>query len=91
MRVAAGAGSDATGGGDGVNLLLGGLEANLRCSMRNRKGCAWLKGGGGYAQILSLGSQFCEFGSAMAAVLFFDDAGSEKKCGRINDAGKRPQ
>ena len=34
--------------------------------------------GGGYAQILSLGSQFCEFGSAMAAVLFFDDAGSEK-------------
>ena len=46
-RVAAGAGGDATGGdGGGVNLFLGGLGANLRCSMRNRKGCAWLKAGG---------------------------------------------
>ena len=34
--------------------------------------------GGGYAQILSLGSQFCEFGSTMEVVLFFDDAGLKK-------------
>ena len=51
LRVAAGAASDTTGGGggdggDGDNLFLGGLGANLRCSIRNRKGCAWLKGGG---------------------------------------------
>ena len=44
LRVAAGAGSDTTGGGGGgdggggVNLFLGGLGANLRCLMMNRKG-----------------------------------------------------
>jgi len=80
LRVTAGAGGDATGGGGGgggVNLFLGGLGAELRCLMMNRKGCVWLKRGG-YAQILSLGSQFCEFGSTMAVVLFFDDAGLKK-------------
>jgi len=47
LRVTAGAGGDATGGGGGgVNLFLGGLGAELRCLMMNRKGCVWLKGGG---------------------------------------------
>jgi len=35
------------------------------------EGLCVVERGGGYAQILSLRSQFCEFGSAMAAVLFF--------------------
>ena len=53
-RVAASAGGDATvgDGGGGVSILLGRFEANLICCVRNRKGCACLKGGS-YAQILS--------------------------------------
>ena len=42
------------------------------------EGLCVVERGGGYAQILSLGSQFCEFGSTMEVVLFFDDAGLKK-------------
>ena len=34
--------------------------------------------GGSYAQMLTFGNQFCDFGSGMAVVLFFYDAGRGK-------------
>ena len=56
-------------------FFVGQFEANLRCSMPNRKGCAWSKGGGSYAQIVSVGNQFCGFRFGHGGGGIFVDAG----------------